>query len=89
VSVPYALAVARVDGVGPTRVRSRRRLGPVEGRTDDGAGCTAMPPPSARTRFKFRSVIVSAWSKNQRSPSKGMSRLTASNTSRKRPIGSS
>jgi hypothetical protein len=34
-------------------------------------------------------VIVSAWSKNQRKPSKGTSRFTASNTSRKRPIDSS
>ena len=43
-----------------------------------------MPPPSALTRSRFRSVIVSAWSKNQRRPSNGTSRLTASNTSRKR-----
>ena len=45
---------------------------------------TAMPPPSALTRSRFRSEIVSAWSKNQRRPSNGTSRLTASKTSRKR-----
>ena len=36
-----------------------------------------MPPPRALTRSRFRGVMVSAWSKNQRRPWKGTSRLTA------------
>src|SRR5262245_2900585 len=47
--------------------------------------CTAIPPPSARTRSRLRSVTVSAWSKNQRKPLNGTSRLTASKTSRNHP----
>ena len=52
-------------------------------------GCTVTPPPSAATRAMFASDIVSHRSKHQRSPANGVSRFTASNTSRKRPIDSS
>ncbi len=46
----------------------------------------AIPPPSALVRSILRSSIVSAWSKIQANPSNGMSRLTFSNTSKKRLI---
>lgn len=52
-------------------------------------GCTVTPPPSAATRAMFASDIVSHRSKHQRNPANGVSRFTASNTSRKRPIDSS
>jgi hypothetical protein len=50
--------------------------------------CTATPPPSAAMR-SMRSEMVSAWSKNQFSPSSGTSRLTFSNTSSARLMVSS
>src|SRR6201994_3326458 len=50
--------------------------------------CTAMPPPSALMRSILGSEIVSQWSKNQCSPSRGTSRFTFSKIPRNRLIDS-